>query len=472
MAYLNLKLDKIKECEDGVTEKIVDFQYTPKFITVLSYVTMLFLAYLYDQTSFIFFSILYVFILIWNLFRENDSICLSFFLGTMILGSVVTVGLGVSKISFLSFVLPIYFFKDAIKYNKMTLSWWYLPICITCIIGFIHMVTTNQGEEGTVLVWCLTLLVYIAFLLKKSLTLKMWPLTLFFCLGVDLICLLNIIKEIQLYGSSFLPENYNSSFQFGSAYAEIAGANALTFQTIFAIFLCISFIIFGNGKLKRLFCICHIILFMYVGIILVERAFFVEFAMLMILSIFMANKKGNKKNGILQIITLFLIMIGLIIEFYPYIENPYNSLVMRFDTSGIFGVRSLLYEYAINEWTNNISTFLFGEGLLYSNSISVSFMQKYTTHNIFLDYLLSVGLIGTMSFMFTTIVIIIEKLKKGRVSLVSFVPFIIFILHTFISGATRDVFIYFYLIVCILFLGIGKNVRSNDEDVNNIYADI
>ncbi len=369
-----------------------------------------------------------------------------YLLGTQFLRAVLKVDLGFTNMSYLMFVYILWIFRFYLKRSKKLR----VIECIPFVLFFWDMVVSfvwGVTKVGDNLLWTISLLVMVVTLIEDSKYVNLNGMIYYYCLAIWCVCLINVFKEFALYGQSLTPSMYGtflstgSYFSFGKAYAEVAGGNGIALDTILGIAMCI-ILIYEKEKEHRIFYLCTIVFFAYCGMMCVARAFYIEVGIFLFLFILAQTKKPLRFCGI--VLGIIIVSQIAVISFSQYINPVILAVQRRFelgnaDREGLLNSAKMLL-------LSKPSILMFGAGSYYPD------VFNFTSHNLFYDILVSLGILGSIVYAIAILKTGIEYvIRCGKFSLLYFIPTIILISYKMISGSMRDVQFYYMLAMVLIF---------------------
>lgn len=400
--------------------------YSITELSIIGIVTTIFLCVL----PFIIDSIQYVYILF----------------GLQFVRVLIPFEIGSAKYGFILLVYLVLIIQTFIEKKKTPID--LLPALLVFFIDVISSAINNALKIGDIINWIGSLIILIYVVNQYYDKLDYDSFLFFFCLAEWTICIVNIISEIKIFGCTLIPGMYGvyteelGPFAFGKAYASVAGGNGIAFNNVLAIGLCIFHI---SGKQKHnnaWFYIISIVFFLYTGFLVVARAFYIELVLLIVL--FIVSNATNLKKFIVTIIILVLVFSLLYFYFFDLLFPSFERVLVRFE-SGNDDRKQLLQESLVTI-TSSVTNIFFGAGTYYP------IVYGFTAHNIYFDSFVSLGIVGGSLFWGIIIKTIYKSvIIKYRFLLVNYIPLIMLFTYKYISGSTRDVGFYYYIILCLLF---------------------
>lgn len=425
------------------TMENVFYDGTIKKYRLFLYSICVLLAIIYSYTSNPLIGYINIFLILFLLLKGSVGENFSVLFGLQFLDSVIIFTMGGSRLGFMIIAYLFLFYKYVLinRENKIRLSI-ILPVMLVLSIETFHLLMGYpKGDTfASTILWMMNLLYFSIIMQDKNFSVNYWENLLYFFISLSAICLINIISEISLYGE------FGALLRFGSAFLKVGGPNGIAFQTSFIIALSYIYLIRGSVFYRKIITLVFMIIFLFFGALTISRGFYIEIALLLLLIIF-SSAQGRAKS----ILNVFFLVIAIIFSFYiikDLFPNIFELLFSRFDQGN--GDRNQLLDFGINLFFSNIWIFILGAGIFYPTKYSVGLMEQYTAHNLFLDSLLSLGIIGSFFLYFTILKSwLINKTSGSKFKLINYIPLIMLLAYNLISGSTRDMFLYFYLILCI-----------------------
>lgn len=415
----------------------------PGYVFV-SYVFCLFSAIMYSVTeSAILAAATVTFICIMAFFWKTEDYFV-FIAGLQFVRVAIPLYLGASRFVFILFVYIVLVVKllwerKSIYYEQMLLMLLLLLDISTSTLSHIFKIGDNIN-------WFFSF-AYIAYMVKKYFNvINLEKLVIYFLLAQWAICVINILAEFRILGQSLVPSMYGTfnklgAFAFGKAYPQIAGGNGISFNNAMAISLCILLWPYIKKRTVKLFFAVSILLLGYCGIMVISRGFYIEIAIFLILLLI---SNISKPKHLMMYILIIAIIVLVVYRFaYDKLLINFSRVFERFEGGNqdremlIFNAKELL--------KNNLSVTLFGAGTYYPE------IYGFTAHNLYLDSIVSLGVIGGFIFWMIVAELVIYTLKKYvRFSIKAVIPIIMLFVFKTVSGSTRDIGFYYYLALTLL----------------------
>ena len=367
-----------------------------------------------------------------------------FLLGTQFLRAVLRIDLGtITNLSFLMFCCLAWVGRFCIFERKKFHLYELIPF-ILLIWDSTVSISYGTMRIGDNILWTFSLLVMLDTILADD-DFCIDDMALFFGLAVWSVCLINVLAEISLFGTSLLPSLYGvyfegNFFSFGKAYASVAGGNGIVLITLIGIAMFSIILVARRESGYRIFYIISIIAFTYFGFICVARAFYIEITLFLILFVLSQVSKPSK---LLICTCVIAIAGGVAFYFFDEITLVLEAAIRRFDEGNEDRVELLSKAKAYLGSSPLLA--LFGAGSYYPERF------YFTAHNMFYDVLMS---LGCASFLYISVIAIAIYNTFRRVPHMCFlamIPLIIFITYKQISGSLRDIPFYFTLTMVLIF---------------------
>lgn len=309
-------------------------------------------------------------------------------------------------------------------------------------------------------------LIYVIFALKNYASeINFERLFFFFLLAQWTICLVNVFAEFRTFGRSLVPGMYGrwtdelGAFAFGKAYRSIAGGNGIGWNNSLAVALCIIMLPRAKNVFLKIFYIVSIVFLGYCGVLAISRGFYVELLLFVALVILASAKKPAQ--FITYAVLMCLIAGVLYAVAYDGILVAIERVFIRF--KGGNEDRERLIADALGLLKSNMYVLFFGAGSYYPD------IYDFTAHNIYLDSLVSLGVIFGAVYWGIIISLIFRTVRRhGKFTFFGIIPFIMLFTYKYISGSTRDVGFYYYIAMCILFaIYVSKGEKPSEKKSNN-----
>ena len=367
-----------------------------------------------------------------------------FIFGLQFLRNVIRVDFGSASYSFLLFVYLIFIIKVFFVHRKVTFTYFAIPLFFA--LDFAAGIRFSDFAIGDNLLWIISFAYMIFAFDNFVLKVNFEKLVIYFLLAEWSVCLINVFAELRVLGQTLIPSMYGvynvfGDFCFGKAYPSVAGANGISFNNAIGIALCILMLPTAKKFAIKIFYVLTILFFAYTGCMLIERGFYVELAIFLLLYTMMSVK--HPKRFLIIILGIGAVVAILYNGLYDYLENTILRVIERFIVGN--GAREELFGEGTLLLQSNISILLFGAGTYYPNAFG------FTAHNLFLDSLISLGIFGCIIYWFCILKTTIKSvLQYGKIGIQPLLPIIMLFAYKLISGSTRDVgFTYFVFLAAM-----------------------
>ncbi len=378
-------------------------------------------------------------------FKVSYEELFPFLFGLQFLRIVIPFSIGSSSYGFILFVYLCLFFK-IIQRGRILKDC--IPIFILLILDILTSASAGIFKIGDNINWIGSLL-FVAYVLKywKD-KINYEELLIYFCLAEWTVCIINILAEYRIFGQSLVPSMYGvftpqlGAFAFGKAYVAVAGGNGISFNNALAIALCIIQIPKTHKISKKFFFVVSSIFFLYTGLMVISRGFYVELLIFVFLYILSLVENPKKFFIVLSI----GVILGLIFYKYLYTDllSVFTNVTKRFEAGNANRVE--LINDAQVLLSTDLKVFLFGGGSYYPESYG------FTCHNIFWDSFVSLGIFGLILYWSTIVRLVFISLKGNiKFKISAFIPMIMFIVFKTISGSIRDVHFYYHIALVIIY---------------------
>ena len=411
----------------------------------LIYLFCLVAAVVYSITQISIIGVLETCVICICVFYVSDEDLFPFMFGLQFLRIVIPFSVGFGSYGFILFVYFCLFLR-LIKKRYAYIE--YIPVFFILLLDIITSAADGIFKIGDSINWVGSL-IYIIYILKVCKDkIDYEKLLIYFCLAEWTICIINILAEYRIFGQSLIPSMYGGftsqlgAFAFGKAYASVAGGNGISFNNVLAIALCVIQFSKTTKFPRKVFFMITSAFFLYTGMMVISRGFYIELAIFVVLYIFSLAKNPKK------FLTICAIFVVLGLMFYNYIYEDllgiFMNVTQRFEAGN--ADRGELINNAQRLLSSNWKVLVFGGGSYYPETYG------FTCHNLFWDSFVSLGIIGTIVYWGSIIRIIFYSLR-GYVcfKITAFIPMIMLIAFKTISGSIRDVGFYYYIALVVIF---------------------
>lgn len=193
--------------------------------------------------------------------------------------------------------------------------------------------------------------------------------------------------------------------------------------------------------------------------------------LIFIFLMFLSSNKVSKKSKIfimLNFVVILVVAFTIIIMFFPEVWNKLNSMFFRIEHVKNLSGRTDIWSVGINLLIQNPINFLFGVGRFNSTSLLHFATKTFTQfHNIYLDILLTSGLIGLVYFSFIYYNVIRKIIKSNlsknlkRTYICMYITYGIYILFEscgrFSLGSSDTLCLIFFITIPLLHSNSIKN---------------
>lgn len=256
----------------------------------------------------------------------------------------------------------------------------------------------------------------------------------------------------QYFKNFFIKPEY---YRFGYCVPdEIGGPMAIPIYSLTIVSFSIVNLLFKNWK-GVLFTILSIIFVTYatfIGFLTISRSFIL--GLLVILLVGLIYTAITKRWRIISLVVYGVLCFGIIYLIFPnFMEAIIRAFINRStgDTTG--SGRTLIWQRCFVALTESVGRFLFGGGAInYVNWNNFDYNNNLVAgaHNLFIDVVMSWGLIGFICFFGILTMVLVRNIKKnGFVSLYCYLPLIAFFAFGLTALRTNSLRTYAFLLVSI-----------------------
>ena len=224
-----------------------------------------------------------------------------------------------------------------------------------------------------------------------------------------------------------------------------------------------------TNKLVKMMLILISLIFGYIGFLTLSRVYLLGlavFLVMLILSQLISLKRTNQKIKIILYLLVFALAIVISIT---NLEGLINMTINRGQediSTGRFDIYSSIFDFL----KNNPLNLLIGKGVIYYSIYGKEngYLFSMTAHNLYLDSIMSWGLLGTVAFLTITFYTYsrLSKDMKKKVSIISMTPMIVWLAMVLVG----DSFYYFKTYITILSLimvsGLYGKVNKDVQEVS------
>lgn len=364
------------------------------------------------------------------------------------------------------FVLPLYMvltLKFILERRKVSIE--QLLVLLILITDIVVSALSGIVKIGDNINWTFSF-IYVIYIIKNYANkIDFEKMFVYFLLAQWTICLINVLAEIRIFGQSLVPDMYGVAttqlgpFAFGKAYESIAGGNGISFNNSLAICMCVIMFPKSRNMIQKIFYAVSIVFLGYCGIFVIGRGFYIEILLFLALILLTSVRKPNQ-------LVIYLLILGLIITFvyfYAY-DNIIVNLERVFDRfEDGYGIRGDLVQFAQQLLSSNLQVALVGAGSYYP------ILYLFTAHNLYLDSLVSLGLLFGIVYWGIIVSLVFVSVKKySKFAIAPLIPAIMLFVYKYVSGSTRDVGFYYYIAFIIVYAIYHTNQeRKNEKNYSN-----
>lgn len=229
----------------------------------------------------------------------------------------------------------------------------------------------------------------------------------------------------------------NSGLMGDPNYCSMAIMVSLTFITV----------LYRYKWIKYEFWLLAIPLFL-LGFTTLSKAYFLTAIVFLIILLFLVLFPKHKK----YLAILLCIIVASVIP--PIMRGQIeiiNQILYRFSTTDLYTGRDMLAQRYLGYIFSNIDVLFFGKGF----DAPILTELKLGVHNLYIELLYRLGIIGSIFFIITIISCFPKKTTKGK--LVNYIPAIfIFVMYVFLAGVRRYELFYYILLSGITILNIKE----------------
>lgn len=241
--------------------------------------------------------------------------------------------------------------------------------------------------------------------------------------------------------------------RFGSTSREITGgAMSIPLYSSLIIGLLLSYLIIkvhSISKFKSLGIIFICIIALFFGLITISRVFLLCMGVILLCILLSILSYDRFKS-----IKIFSGVLFLILTLYITNKDWINNIILKFNIrnqqEGGVGKRELIYQDSIEYLFNNPIRLIFGSGIKNYSNIGEKYDKyfSFTAHNLFLDILMGIGVIGLIVFVISIFWIckVLRMEFKGNINIINFIPLIIFIIYSLTATSLAEVKTYIYIL--------------------------
>lgn len=408
---------------------------------------------------------------------ENESMALLgdiFFLAAILIGSPYDDLVSYTLLIPFTSLMPASFFRLNICIVISILKLFFIggkikPIFIVSAFYMIlSYVFLNAGYTYMTLlclmVYCLAAVYILDF---NRIDFKMLAMMLMISLTGALLLIITSSSDLSMY-----VEAQNEQVKLGEEVRDLGGAMGVSLYTCTG-FACAFMLQRCERGAISIIASLAMIFFFGAGLFALSRTFFVSLAVSVVIGLLFGsfNLNGLKGNKIWPVLLMVIIIVGVLY----YIINTYGDDIMvmfdKLDTllEGGAGSRSKIWPSVIVYLLTHPITFLIGEGTnIYPSMESAKGYAFYGfgAHNLYLDILMSFGIIGfyLLCLLINTEVKKLKKLgyKNNKEKRIVVFPLALFFFCQMAQGSFRDTPSYIYPIVIIM-ISYGLLLRKQQK---------
>ncbi|MCM2604245.1 O-antigen ligase family protein [Rossellomorea marisflavi] len=333
---------------------------------------------------------------------------------------------------------------DGKIYMGPSIIFWMLSI-LPFLISLFYTIDLNASLQF-VIIYGLTILVFF-LLVNSDLNIQKYTLNInyYFSISIMIFTLFSYFLP-NLFKGTVLPllnDGAQRAYSYFLSQGELSGISGQTGTNAFLLSVGLTFLLF---KKKNILNIILISLFIYFIILSEKRGILLANGVAYLAVIFLFTKINYKKIIALILLVVMIIIFG---SFY-FLNNSFGD-INEFSSGRIY-----LYEEALSIFTDN---FWKGIGINAYSSI-----EGINTHNVYIQLLSEVGLVGFVLFILAQLITFNQSLKLKTIAIkknpdisnyfLSVIYFqIFFFVYSFIGNPLYDYnffFIYLLLIAPIL----------------------
>lgn len=357
-----------------------------------------------------------------------------FLLLLYLLPSATILKMGVDSMTFFTILFFITILKMVMNYGGFPwqLTIWVLILCIYCVVfsGFGQLTTIITTAAGIMMLF---------FIRQDSIDANQAVVT--YSLGICFASTLALFKEslpiVNRFASNMAIKMGEGSYS--TRFSGLQGnPNYYTLDIIIVIAALI--VLMYNRKPQMIHLICLAALSVF-GVMSVSKSFLLTWMLLIVCWFVLSIKQGAGNVFKFAFIAVITATIA-----YLFAYDFINSYLFRFqgdsskDLSSLTTGRWGIWQVYLEEIVGNIKIFFFGNGL---NTVG---RTRYGTHNTYLECLFSLGVVGTLLFVYTV------KQGMGRIitKKVMWIPLAALLFRMLAIGILTYDNLWFYLALFIL----------------------
>lgn len=331
-----------------------------------------------------------------------------FFYATLILmpnmGVIFAPGLPIPLINILAMVSLIVF---GIREKRLVINKHFMLISFVLIMyEWIHVILYDIGSFLSLITWT-TIIVYIAIFISNKKDIYNHKLAIkYFVSGTIISSIYGIYNRVMTVGINFISRNVNDRFN-GAA----GDANYYSMYILVAVFSLLVLVNKENSFIKKVMYAITFTFLTFMGFMSLSRMYSIILILLMGIY-FLANivsiQKYKKQRQFILILIITFMFIFIIAK--EPIMNNIGIIVSRFEsnlnnTTMLFSNRDIILEKYISYWKENPISTILGVGIQkYNIRVGTSY-----AHNIIVELIASLGILGTILFIAYLIYIHIKE---------------------------------------------------------------
>lgn len=355
-------------------------------------------------------------------------------------------------------------FKEKFRFESKAL------ISLLSLFALELLLDFSNGSMGQLLVNLATIIfIFVAFQKINTLRLNAFNivLSLFIAFLAIIYYLLTMYGGIGIFVSSFMSASY--AYRFGHSYGDtIGGAMAIPLYTTMIISCGLACYLKAD-KLSfrhKVIVLFAIIISMVFGAMTISRSFYLGL-IATVIAILIFKSSNNKKHikGTILFFVIVLIAFLLFTE-SDIINKIFSNLQLRLDAGMEKNSdgRGDIWLSCISYLLNHPLRLIFGIGASNYTVIGAKAGEYFDAgaHNLFIDFLMSWGLVGTV-ILFAFLTRIIRRLKNNssQFSSQSLIPLITYV--CFAMTALRSCSLKTWIFLLIAYVFINEDVYRNKE---------
>ena len=364
------------------------------------------------------------------------------------------IGSQISMILFITsfiFLLLLSLSRKLKKYQLITL--------LLCLIVFFIQITNNhyifEGREADVIKYSLCLMLPFIIVTNKDLV-NMFP-KLMTVFGLEHVFLTMVIQLFRnLYINNIMPWLYNGNYTYANLQFNLGYNPGITSNySTNAVYISIAIIsVFANYLNKKRKSDLILLIVSFVALLYTAKRAHLIFSIItcIFMYIFVNRKKVSKK--IIKIL-IYVIIIGMAFvitsTFVPAITKVIDRFEEGYQSGDMLNGRTELYSLALDLWNDNK---LLGNGWgSYSYYYKIRYhwnnIEYLDTHNVYLQLLCEVGLVGLAFFLILAFKILEKNIKVNKIymkqsqaSIFTLGYVLFFLMYCFSGNPLYDTFCY------------------------------